>query len=65
MLVLSRRIDESIIIEGSDGPIEVRIVRVQEGERGRYKVKLAIEAPKHVTVDRSEVYESKQKEKQQ
>ncbi len=63
MLVLSRRIDESIIIEGSDGPIEVRVVRVQDGERG-YRVRLGIQAAEHVSIDRKEIYESKQKASQ-
>lgn len=65
MLVLSRKIDESIIIHSSDGPIEIQIVRVQEGDPGRYNVRLGISAPPHVSVDRKEVYESKQREKQQ
>lgn len=50
MLVLSRKINESIII-GDD--IEVKIVDVN----GR-TVKIGIEAPKDVSVHRKEVYEA-------
>lgn len=63
MLVLSRFVDESIFIECSDGLIEVKIVRVQEEQRG-FNVRLGIAAPAHVSVDRKEVYESKQRNKQ-
>jgi carbon storage regulator len=50
MLVLTRRLDESIVI---DGDITVTIVRVQ-GD----KVRLGIEAPKDVGVRRSELERS-------
>lgn len=50
MLVLSRKIDESIIIGDS---IEVTIVEVN----GR-NVKIGIAAPKDVSVHRKEVYEA-------
>jgi carbon storage regulator len=49
MLVLSRKINESIVI--SDGII-VTVVEIR-----RDKVRLGIEAPKNVTVHRREVYE--------
>lgn len=49
MLVLSRRIDECIII-GDD--IEVRVVDI----RGD-KVRIGITAPLNVTVHRAEIYE--------
>lgn len=51
MLVLSRRIDEDIIINGD---IVVRVVRIAGG-----KVRLGIEAPKGVTIDRREIHEQK------
>lgn len=51
MLVLSRKKAETIII---DDQIQVSIVEI----RGD-KVKLGIEAPKHVGVDRLEVWEAK------
>jgi len=49
MLILSRRTNESIVI---DGRIIVKVVRV-EGEQ----VKLGIDAPSFVPVHRQEVYE--------
>ena len=50
MLVLSRKKDESIII---DDNIVVTIVEIRGG-----KVRLGIEAPKEVTVHRREVYDA-------
>jgi len=49
MMVLSRKLDESIMI-GDD--IEVRIVQIE-----KRKVRLAIQIPKHVTVQKKENYE--------
>jgi carbon storage regulator len=49
MLVLSRKIGEAIVI---DGGITVRVVEVHGG-----RVRLAIEAPRSVRVDREEVHE--------
>lgn len=49
MLVLSRKINESIKIQDN---IKVTIVSI-EGDR----VKLGIEAPKEIAVNREEVYE--------
>jgi len=57
MLVLSRKIDESIII-GDD--VEITIVDI----RGD-KVRLGITAPKNIPVHRREVYEAIQREKDQ
>lgn len=53
MLILSRKLNESIVI---DGRIIVKVVRV-DGE----VVKLGIQAPMEVTVHRQEVYEEIQK----
>lgn len=53
MLILSRKLNESIVI---DGRIVVKIVRI-DGE----VVKVGIEAPKDVPVHRQEVYEEIQK----
>ncbi|MFC1596687.1 carbon storage regulator CsrA [Planctomycetota bacterium] len=50
MLVLSRKQNESIII---DDNIVVTIVEIRGG-----KVRLGIEAPKEVTVHRREVYDA-------
>lgn len=53
MLILSRKIGESIVI---DGRITVKVIRV-EGEA----VKLGIEAPLEIPVHRQEVYDEIQK----
>lgn len=53
MLVLSRKPNESIIINGN---IEITVVSVDRG-----KVRLGIKAPKDVPVHRQEVYEAIQK----
>jgi carbon storage regulator len=50
MLVLSRKKNESIVI---DGAVKITIVEV----RGD-KVRLGIEAPREVPIHRSEVYEA-------
>ena len=50
MLVLSRKKDESIVI---DGKIVITVVEI----RGD-KVRLGIEAPKQIPVHRKEVYEA-------
>jgi carbon storage regulator len=55
MLVLSRGKEESIVI---DGEIEVKIVDV----RGD-KVRLGIDAPKHISVHRKEVQDAINREK--
>lgn len=47
MLILTRKKDESIII---DGNIEIQIISIEEG-----KVKIGINAPKSIEVYRSEV----------
>ena len=57
MLILSRKIGESIVI---DGHIRVKVMRV-DGE----VVKLGIEAPAEVPVHRQEVYEEIQRNNQQ
>lgn len=47
MLILTRKKDESIII---DGNIEIQIIAIEEG-----KVKIGINAPKEIEIHRSEV----------
>ena len=53
MLILSRKVNESIVI---DGKIHVKVVRV-DGE----VVKIGIEAPPNVAVHRQEVYDEIQR----
>jgi carbon storage regulator len=49
MLILSRRVDETIAIGDT---ITVRVLSINEGH-----VKLGIDAPKHIAVYRSEIYD--------
>jgi len=49
MLILSRKIGESIMI---DDRIDVKVIEIVDG-----KIKLGIEAPKDVTIHRKEVYD--------
>lgn len=56
MLVLNRKRNESIKI-GDD--VEVMIVDIRGG-----KVRIGIEAPKHMPVHRREVYDAIQREKE-
>ncbi len=49
MLILTRKKDESIIINGN---IEIQIIAIEEG-----KVKIGINAPKDVEIHRNEVFE--------
>lgn len=51
MLVLSRRVGESIVI---DGDIRVTVVAVQ-GD----KIRLGVSAPEYIAVDREEVHQRK------
>lgn len=53
MLVLSRRPLESIVINED--------IRITVVEIGHGKIRLGIEAPRHVSVDRAEVHRAKQK----
>ncbi|RKD32335.1 carbon storage regulator CsrA [Thermohalobacter berrensis] len=57
MLILTRKKDESIII---DDNIEIMVVGISEG-----KVKLGIKAPKDIEVHRKEIYEEIQKSNQE
>jgi len=52
MLVLTRKLSENIIINGN---ITVKIVKIN----GDKSVRIGIDAPKSVTIDREEVKESK------
>lgn len=59
MLVLARKVNESIVIETSDGVIEVLFSSRKSGGA----IRLGIQAPKHCAVHRKEVYETIQREK--
>lgn len=58
MLVLSRKINETIVISppGVEPPITVTVVDIEQG-----KVRLGIVAPRTIPVHRSEVHEKIQK----
>ena len=55
MLILSRKLNESIVI---DGRIVVRILRIE-----RDTVKIGIQAPAELPVHRQEVYDLSQRKK--
>lgn len=55
MLILTRRVGEAVII---DNRIEIRVLGIKGSQ-----VRLGIEAPKDVSVHRSEIHERIQKEK--
>ncbi|MBU5255689.1 carbon storage regulator CsrA [Tissierella praeacuta] len=54
MLILTRRKDESIII---DGNIEIKILEMEDG-----KVKIGIDAPRDIDIIRKELYKKMQDE---
>jgi carbon storage regulator len=57
MLILNRKLNESIII---DDRIEIKILEIVDG-----KIKIGIEAPKEITVLRKEIYEEIKEENTQ
>jgi len=57
MLILSRKLNESIVI---DGRIIVKVLRID-----RDTVKLGIQAPAELPVHRQEIYDAIQRNKQQ
>jgi len=56
MLILSRKLNESIVI---DGRIVIRVLRIDKDT-----VKLGIQAPSELPVHRQEIYDVIQKKKQ-
>lgn len=52
MLVLTRAVSESIIIDTSDGLIEIMFVGFRDGKR----VRIGVEAPEDVPVHRREIW---------
>ena len=55
MLVLSRNVEESIVI---DEVIEIKILEIQGG-----KIRIGIDAPKKIPVHRKEVHNAIQRER--
>ena len=56
VLVLARKKDESLVL---DGGIEIVVLEIEDG-----KVKLGVNAPKHIKIYRKEVYEEVLRENQ-
>lgn len=54
MLVLTRKLEESIVLGSS---VEIKVLGIEDG-----KVKLGIQAPKNVEIHRKEIYLEIQKE---
>ncbi len=54
MLILTRKEEESLII---DGKIEITVIKSEDG-----KVKLGITAPKEIEIHRKEIFEKIQEE---
>lgn len=57
MLILSRKKDQSIII---DGNIEVKIIAIEDG-----RVSIGIDAPRDMDIFRQELYQAIQEENKQ
>ena len=53
-LILSRDVEEEIVIGTTAGEVMIKVIEIRDD-----KVRLAIDAPRCVPVDRSEVYEAK------
>lgn len=60
ILVLSRQQDEAIMITDRDGTLLVKVIVTNIRED---KVQLGFHAPKHITIDREEIYHRKLKDK--
>jgi carbon storage regulator len=57
VLVVTRKSDESVII---DGKITIKVLAIEDG-----KVKLGIDAPQSIKIYRQEVYEAIKKENEE
>lgn len=57
MLVVTRKPSESIVIQTEHGPVTVKYMG-----RGHRKIRLAIDAPRAVRIDRKEVAERRNEE---
>lgn len=58
MLILTRRIGEAIVIGGLDGSKPVTL-RVGSIDRYKEQVRIMIDAPKEVSINREEIYQRK------
>ena len=54
MLILQRKVEESIVINEN---IEIKILEIMDG-----KVKIGIDAPKHISIHRKEIFLEIEKE---
>lgn len=57
MLILTRRIGETLCIGNDDNKVDVMILGVNGNQ-----VRIGINAPKHITVHREEIYQRIQQE---
>ena len=53
-LILSRGVEEEIVIGTPEGEVMIKVIEIRDD-----KVRLAIDAPKQIPVDRREVFEAK------
>ena len=53
-LILSRYVEQEIVIGTTAGEVMIKVIEIRDD-----KVRLAIDAPKQIPVDRREVYEAK------
>lgn len=58
MLVLTRRIDESIVIDPDGLNIVIKVLGLNDG-----KVRLGVDAPSHLAVHRDEIVERIERER--
>jgi len=58
MLVLTRNEGQNLMIETKEGLVTVKVLSVDGGQ-----IKLGVDAPRSLPVNREEIYDRKQKEK--
>ncbi len=59
MLILTRRIGEALIFTDGDTEIRMSILKVKGNQ-----IRIGVEAPRNVTVDREEIHQRKLKEQE-
>lgn len=59
MLILSRKPEEEIVIYNSDTDEVLATLKVLDIQYSGDRVRIGFEAPDHITIDRSEIYEAK------